>query len=79
MQGLIILLVHTNRATQEVQAFNDSANSALHDSEPLRYRDQTHVDERLASIQTWTDPHTGPRCLYAVYLLVGASGRVFRI
>ncbi|KAL8936222.1 MAG: hypothetical protein Q9216_005049 [Gyalolechia sp. 2 TL-2023] len=31
--------VHTNRATQEVQPFNDSANSALHDSEPFRYRD----------------------------------------
>ena len=85
MQGLIILLVHTvllvhtDRATQEVQPFDNSANSALHDREPLRDRDQTHVDEGLASIQTWTDLRTGSRCLYAVHLLVGASGRVFRI
>lgn len=73
----MVLLVHTNRATEEVQPFNYTANSALHDSEPLRHRDQAHVAERLASIQTWTDPRTGPRCLDAFHLLVGTSGRVF--
>ena len=79
LQGLMILLVHTNRATQEVQPFNDSTNSTLHDSEPLRYRDQTHMDEGLASIQTWKDPRPGSRCLHAFHLFVGASKRVFWI
>ena len=79
LQGLMILLVHTNRATQEVQPFNDSANTALYDSEPLCYRNQTHIDKGLASIQTWTDPRPGSRCLHTFYLFVGASGRVFRI
>ncbi len=73
----MVLLVHTNRATEEVQPFDYSANSALYDSEPLRYCHQAYVAERLASTQTWTDPRTGPRCLYAFHLLVGASGRVF--
>lgn len=49
----MILLVHTNRATQELQPFNDSANSALYDSE--------YVAEIIASIQTWMDPRTGQR------------------
>lgn len=39
LQSLIILLVYTNQATQEVQPFNDLINSALHDSEPLCYCD----------------------------------------
>ena len=73
----MVLLVHTNRSTEEIQPFNGSANSALHDSEPLRHRDQAHVEERLASIPTWKDSRTGPRCLYAFYLFVRASGRVF--
>ena len=76
-QDLMLLLVYTNRATEEVQPFNDSTNSALHDGEPLRHRDQAHVEERLASIPTWKDPCTGPRCLYAFHLFVRASGRVF--
>ena len=75
-QDLMVLLVYTNRATEEVQPFNDSTNSALHDGEPLRYRDQAYVEKRLASISIWKDPRTGPRCLYAFYLFVGASGRV---
>ena len=54
----MVLLVYTNRATEEVQLFNDSTNSALHDSEPLRHRDQACVEERLASIPAWKDPRT---------------------
>ena len=38
-QDLMVLLVYINRATEEVQPFNNSTNSALYDSEPIRYRD----------------------------------------
>lgn len=73
----MILLVHINRATQEIQPFNDSANLALYDSELFCYRNQIYVDEGLASIQIWMNPRPGSRCLYAFHLFVDASGRVF--
>ena len=38
-QELMFLLVYTNLATEKVQPFSDSTNSALHDSEPLRHHD----------------------------------------
>ena len=71
--------VHTNRAAEEIRTFDHSTNPALYDGEPLRHRHQTHVEEGLVLIQTWTDPGPGSRCLHAFHLFVGASGRVFRI
>ena len=79
LRGLTISPVHTNRAAEEIPTLDYSTNPALYDGEPFRHCYQAHVGEGLASIQAWTDPRPGSRCLYAFHLFVGASGRVFRI
>ena len=77
--SLTSTLVYTERSAEKIWTVDDSPDPALYDSQPLRNPYKTHVAKGLASVQARSDSRPGSRCLHALHLFVGTSGRIFRI
>ena len=59
--------------------FHYLQNLTLYDDESFHHCNQTHVEEELASVQTWMNSYTESCCIYLIHLFVRVCEQVFWI